>query len=247
MKNIIYNIAGLFIFTVCWETFSLINGGVFISDIEDILNSFITIILKKELYFNIIATMMIVLAGVSLAVILGLLCSFIFIIDNRIYLTFNLIITVIRHIPTIALFPVFMSVFGISNMARISLILLNSIPCIILSSYHGLCNVDKSLIEAGQCDGCSDLRILFAIKFPIALDELLNGISISIGNGFVAVVVAEMLGASNGLGYMIMWSNNAFNYSETYCYILILAILGVLINFVLNLFIKRYKRYIYGI
>lgn len=74
------------------------------------------------------------------------------------------------------------------------------------------------------------------------MPEILNGVKIAIGSGFVAVVVAEMLGASSGLGYMVMWSTNAFKYSETYAYIIIIALTGAVFNYIMSAIINQYER-----
>lgn len=162
------------------------------------------------------------------------------------YIAIVPVLDFIRHIPTIALFPVFMAIFGISDFARITLISLNSLPAIILSSFHGIASVDKSVIEAGMSDGANTIKILAFIKLPLAISEILNGIKISIGNAFVAVVVAEMLGANDGLGFMIMWATNAFDYASVYAYIIILSVLGIIINKVFTLFIKKIEGVVYA-
>ena len=51
-----------------------------------------------------------------------------------------------------------------------------------------------------------------------------------------------MLGATKGLGFMIMWSTNAFKYDETYAYIMIIALVGAATNYIMSMIIKAYER-----
>lgn len=90
--------------------------------------------------------------------------------------------------------------------------------------------------------GCSDYQMYKLIKIPLALPEILNGLRISLGNGFIAIVVAEMLGASKGLGFMVQWTTQSFNYAHTYAYIFIIAIVGGSINYIMNQIIKSKER-----
>ena len=102
-----------------------------------------------------------------------------------------------------------------------------------------------SIIEAAQSAGANKWQIMRLIKFPLAIPEILNGIKIGMGSGFVAIVVAEMLGASKGLGFMVLWSTNAFNYNETYAYIIIIALVGAVANYLMSVIINRYERKLY--
>ena len=89
---------------------------------------------------------------------------------------------------------------------------------------------------------CGKLKQFFYIKYPLSLKGVFNGLQIGVGNGFVAVIVAEMLGASKGVGYMVLWATNAFQYSKAYAYILIIIILGGLFNFVINVITKKINK-----
>ncbi|MBR6079894.1 MAG: ABC transporter permease [Treponema sp.] len=240
------NFVGFFLFLCAWELFALLNNGVFVPHSLNIFYSLVQIFSSGKIWIALLKTLFIVLLGVFVAIVIGLNTAMAMGISKFIYNTVFPVVNFIRHIPTIALFPTLMALFGVSDFARIVLIALNSFPAIVISAYHGISVVDKSVIEASRVDGASEPRILFSMKLPLAISEILNGIRISIGNAFVAVVVAEMLGASNGLGFMIMWATNAFNYPEVYAYIIILSVLGIVINKVLNFFIKKIEGVVYA-
>lgn len=72
--------------------------------------------------------------------------------------------------------------------------------------------------------------------------EIINGLKIGVGTVFITIVVAEMLGANSGLGYMILWSTNVFKYDYTYAYILIVAFIGLTLSTILGLISKSVER-----
>ena len=112
----------------------------------------------------------------------------------------------------------------------------------IISSAYGLKNIDGSVIEAAKMDGANAFEAMRSIKLPLAMPEMLNGIKIGIGSGFVAIVVAETLGASKGLGFMVLWATNSFKYDETYAYIIVIALIGAVVNYIMSVVIKKYER-----
>lgn len=186
--------------------------------------------------------MKILLIGIGVAIAFGIVVGILIDFSETIKHLLTPLIELFRNIPSITLFPILLVVFGIGDTSRIFVIFWTSAPAIILSTIYGLRTVEKSIIEAAQTFGANKLQILWHIKLPLALPEILNGIKIAIGSGFVAIVVAEMLGASKGLGFMVLWTTNSFKYHETYSYIIIIAIIGAVANGVMTQIIKHYER-----
>ena len=240
------NIAGFLILILAWELLAILTKSPFLPHIFSLIKQEIKILLNVKVYISLAKTLFTVLCGVLISVCLGIIIAMTMAYSKIALEMITPILEFLRHIPTIALFPVFMALFGISDFARITLITMNSLPAVILSSYHGIVGVDPSVIEAGKSDGASEAKVLFYMKLPLAISEILNGVRISIGNAFVAVVVAEMLGANDGLGFMIMWATNAFDYPSVYAYISILSVLGILINKGFSLVIEKIEGVVYA-
>ena len=201
-----------------------------------------TILKDKGFYTNLVSTLKIVSLGVGFGAFVGVTIGVIMDLFTPFRYTFNPIIELFRNIPSITLFPILLVIYGIGDVSRIFVIFWTATPPIILSTIYGLRTIDNCLIEAGQENGANTFQIMRYIKLPLAMPEILNGVKIAIGSGFVAVVVAEMLGASSGLGYMVMWSTNAFKYSETYAYIIIIALTGAVFNYIMSAIINKYER-----
>lgn len=163
-------------------------------------------------------------------------------LSNTIRYIFNPLVELFRNVPSITLFPILLVIYGIGDFSRIFVIFWTAYPSILLSTLYGLRTIDKAVIEAAKIEGANEWQIMRYVKIPLAFSEVLNGTKIGIGSGFVAIVVAEMLGASKGLGYMVLWSTNSFKYAETYAYIIIIALVGLLFNSLMSLIIKKYEK-----
>ena len=213
--------------------------------ITSVVNSIIQIITDHQFAENMASTMKILGTGVAISFIVGnavaLFCQMSSWIDHIVMPVINFI----KNIPSIAMFPAFVVMMGIGDSPRITVIIWNSIYAVVSTGIHSLQSTDKDTIEAAQNAGASKWQTFFYIRIPLAMIDILHGLKISLSNGFIAVVVAEMLGATDGIGYMIIWSANAFQYSEMYAYIIIIAMIGYLLNSILDIVIKKTERKIY--
>lgn len=242
LNKVLLGIIGIILFLTLWEIISVTKNDPAIVDIKNIFKALTRILKDKGLQKNLFSTIKIVFLGVSIAIVIGITIGIIMDLFNVVRSLLNPLIEIFRNIPSITLFPILLVIYGIGDASRIFVIFWTAIPPIILSCAYGLRTVDETIIEAGKTNGANKIQIMFLLKFPLAIPEILNGIKIAIGSGFIAIVVAEMLGASKGLGFMVTWATNAFKYDETYAYIIIIAVLGATVNYAMNIIIKICER-----
>ena len=223
----------------------LIKHSPSMPSLSKILSAGAEIISSPAFYSNLFYTIKIVLIGITISFVFGailaILCSMVDWLNDLIMP----IINSTKNIPSIALFPLFIVLMGIGDEPRIFVIIWNSVYPIISSTFVGLNSPDKEVIDAAQNCGATKWQVYKYIRIPLAMLDMLNGLKISIGNGFIAIVVAEMLGATKGLGYMVLWSSNAFQYPQMYIYILVIALIGFLVNVVIEKIIRMTERKIY--
>lgn len=234
------------IVSVAYQTASLLKHSPAFPSITTIIDAWWKILQSQKFYDNAAYTLRIVAIGVLVAFIGGNVIAIICNaskIANRAVMP---IINTMKNIPSIALFPVFIVLMGIGDLPRIFVIIWNSAYPIISSTMSGLSSVDQEIIDAAQNACANEWQMYRHIRIPLSTIRILEGLKISVSNGFIAIVVAEMLGATKGLGYMIVWSTNAFKYPEMYAYILTIAFLGLAINAILERFIRSVERRLYS-
>lgn len=200
---------------------------------------------SADFYSNMFYTIKIVMIGILISFVAGTVLAIICSMNKIINEMIMPIVNAMKNIPSIALFPLFIVLMGIGDTPRIFVIIWNSIYPIISSTFVGLNSPDKDIIDAAKNCGATKWQVYRYIRIPLSALDVLNGLKISIGNGFIAIVVAEMLGATKGLGYMVLWSSNAFQYPQMYIYILVIALIGLTINVVIDKIIQITERKIY--
>lgn len=228
-----------------YYTARMIKHSPSLPKVSDMCRSMADILSSAAFYGNLLYTIKIVTLGVLIAFICGTALAIVCSMNDWLYHLIMPIINSTKNVPSIALFPLFIVLMGIGDAPRIFVIIWNSAYPIISSTLAGLDSVEKEVVEAAWNCGTTKWQMYRYIKIPLAFINILEGLKISAGNGFIAIVVAEMLGATKGLGYMVLWSANAFRYPEMYCYILVIALVGFFINVIIEYIIKFSKERIY--
>lgn len=113
------------------------------------------------------------------------------------------IIEFIRPLPPLAYLPLVIIWFGIGEPAKILVIGLAMIAPIAISTAAGIRSAPISQINAARSFGATRLQVLTHVLLPRALPDILTGIRIALGAGWSTVVAAELVAASQGLGFMI--------------------------------------------
>ena len=106
------------------------------------------------------------------------------------------LVEVLRPIPPLAW-------FGIGDMQNQFIIFLGMFFPILLNTIAGVRNIEPNLIRAARCLGASESRILRRVVLRAALPQIITGIRIGLGVGWMALVAAELVGANSGLGFLI--------------------------------------------
>ena len=95
------------------------------------------------------------------------------------------------------------------------------------------------MVDAARVFGAGEWRIILSIRTPMAAQGLITGIRIGMGGGWIGLIAAEMLGATRGLGYFLLWSSQSFQFERVYATIIVIAAIGGIMNGILLLIQKQ--------
>ena len=110
----------------------------------------------------------------------------------------------LRSIPSMAWVPLFILWLGINESSKISLIALGIFFPVYLNLMNGVQNVDRKLVEVGLVAGFRGAELVWRIILPASLPAYLVGLRQGLALGWMFVVAAEIMGASRGLGYLLI-------------------------------------------
>ncbi len=136
----------------------------------------------------------------------------------------------LRSLPFVALVPIFIIALGIGAMPKIALIALGCLWPVLLNTTDGVRGIPPSIHETSRSYRIRDLLRLRRVTFMGALPQIFAGLRIALSVGIVLVVVSEMYGSAQGIGYYILFSGQRFAIAETWAGTFVLAGVGYLIN-----------------
>ncbi|HTW06239.1 MAG TPA: ABC transporter permease [Acidimicrobiales bacterium] len=145
----------------------------------------------------------------------------------------------LRTLPLFGLVPVFIVWFGIGQLPKVVLIALAASIPLYLNTFSGIRSLDVKLAELGQVLQLRPLERLRYIVFPGALPQALVGLRQSLGVAWLALVVAEQLNVSNGLGFMINQATQFLQNDVIFVALAVYTILGLLTDALVRLLERR--------
>jgi sulfonate transport system permease protein len=145
----------------------------------------------------------------------------------------------LRTLPLFGLVPVFIVWFGIGELPKILLVALGAAIPLYLNTFSGIRGVDGRLGELGRSLGLSRWEMLVHIVAPGALPEILVGLRQSLGVGWLALVVAEQINASAGLGFIINQATQFLQDDVIFVALLVYTILGLLTDWMVRVLERR--------
>jgi len=135
----------------------------------------------------------------------------------------------------LALIPVFIVLFGIGETSKVAIIFWVLVFPVIFSTAAGTAAIDPARISVARSMGTKGLRMFTSVVLPSAVSRIFTGIKSSVMIGFIVLISAEMVGANEGLGFLVHYSQKNYNIPRLYVSIVLVAAIG----FLLSVFIER--------
>lgn len=113
------------------------------------------------------------------------------------------IVEFLRPLPPLAYLPLIIIWLGIGEASKVTVIALSMLPPIILSTSAGVRSVPSDFINAARSFGATRWQVLIRVIIPATIPSILTGLRIALGTGWSTLVAAELVAATQGLGFMI--------------------------------------------
>ena len=197
---------------------------------------------RAYIWQHALASLKVVLIGGGLGVAVGIPLGILMGWYTRFDLFFKGIFDVIRPIPPIAWIPIMVVLLGIGVKAKAAVIFLASVvPCVI-NTYAGIKQVNLVHIWVAQIFGATNLQMLRTIGIPTAMPMIFTGVRVALNAAWMALVAAELLASTQGLGYMIQISRTFGRPDIIIAGMFAIGVLSMLFNLVLSLLEKAFVK-----
>ncbi|MCR8635795.1 ABC transporter permease [Paenibacillus radicis (ex Xue et al. 2023)] len=193
-----------------------------------IFEAFITLIgdgvLLDNLSVSIYRAVVGFVIGGGLGLISGLLVGFF----RKTEYTLDPTLQMIRTVPHLAIMPLFILWFGFGEFSKVLLIAKGAFFPLYLNTFLGIRGIDSKLFEVSRVLEFSRFKQVTKLILPSAMPNILLGLRLSLGMAWLSLIVAELMGANSGVGYMISDARQFAQTDVVFVGIVIFALVGKL-------------------
>lgn len=169
------------------------------------------------------------LVGFGLSVIIGFALALGIVYSRFLEATIYTTLVAVNSMPKVALAPLFVVWMGTGHTSKIAMAFLIAIFAIVIDAVLGLRSLDTEIVDLSRSMRGTPLKLLWKIRLPNALPSLFAGMKVAIGLSLVGELVGEFVSARQGLGYLILAAQGAFDTPRVFVSILLLSVMGTLL------------------
>ncbi len=198
-----------------------------------IVECFVSLVKDGSLLKNLIISSKRVLAGYAISVVLALILGIWIGLSPRFKRMTDLIIQILKPIPPISWIPLVILWFGIGESSKVFLIFIGGFFTVLVNVVDGIRRIDVKLVELANAMVIPKMKYIFQIVIPYAAPNIFTGLRVGLGQSWMCVVAAELVAASSGLGYMIMFARQFGQTDVVIVGMLMIGIIGKVMDSIL--------------
>ncbi|WJR75877.1 ABC transporter permease [Bradyrhizobium sp. NP1] len=149
------------------------------------------------------------------------------------------IMEILRPIPPLAWIPLSILWFGLGDEQNEFIIFLGMFFPILVNTIIGVKNIEPNLVRAARSLGAPEYKVLTRVVFKGALPQIITGVRIGLGVGWMALVAAELVGANSGLGFLINDARSMLRTDIIVVGMLAIGLIGLLIDSAIRILSRR--------
>lgn len=171
-------------------------------------------------------TVILFVAGYAIASLVGIALGIWMGMSSFAYGLLEPLVELLRPIPKSALVPALFLFLGIGTTTMVTVVVFAAVFPVLINTLQGVRGIDPVLRDTARTFRCGPWRTLWSVILPASLPAILAGMKVSLGLALVLAVLAEMLAGLSGLGFVILDTQRAFQTSQMYAWIVVVAALG---------------------
>jgi ABC-type nitrate/sulfonate/bicarbonate transport system permease component len=142
-------------------------------------------------------------------------------------------------VPKLALFPIFIFVFGIGSLSKVALVFLECLYPMVIITSQGARNVNRVLLWSAQNMGASRSEILRRVVIPATAPFIFAGLRVALPVALIVVIITEMVSSADGLGYLVIYALSSLKTDRMLAVVVVIAALGLALDWLLVLLRDR--------
>lgn len=179
--------------------------------------------LKEDLFLSFSRVLKGYLVAAVIGIVLGSLAGMFLTVRQLIVP----VITVIRQIPIIAWIPLIILWAGIGELSKVIIIALAAFFPILVNTENGIASTPEGFVEVAHLYNLNPWETFVNVYLPHAIPSMLVGLKLGLSTSWMAVVAAEMIASSSGIGYRLTYARSMMEANIVIACMIIIGLVGV--------------------
>jgi ABC-type nitrate/sulfonate/bicarbonate transport system permease component len=221
------------LFLVAWEILVRWRGiaPIFLPAPSSVAVYLWRMLADGSMEYHLGVTLLRIFAGFLLAAVTGIALGLLMGMSRIVARIADTWIAALYPLPKISLIPLLIIWLGTGEAYRIVISAVTAFFPIVISTYAGIRQADRGLIQAARDLGANTRQIQLKVVVPAAMPSILSGLQLGMGVTIILIVAAEMIGGSSqsGMGYLLINSGQVMETEKVFASLVVLAVMGAVI------------------
>jgi ABC-type nitrate/sulfonate/bicarbonate transport system permease component len=183
------------------------------------------------------------LIGFGLALVSGVILGVIIGWYRPVRLLFDPFLNALYATPRIAMVPMIIIWFGVGMWSKVFIVYITAVFPVLINTVGGIRSVDRDLLRAARAFCASDWQIFKTVAIPGSVPFILTGVRQGVALGLIGVVVGEMFGGSQGVGFMVAYGGQTFQTDTLFLGVVLIALAGIILTVLAEKLERRFSRW----
>lgn len=235
----------LVVFLILWEQTSLHwDLRFWISRPSAIGATIWTWALDGSLWRHLYVTLLAMSLGYVIGCAVGLAAGILLGIMGKLQAVVSPFITAVYVLPKIAIAPLLIIAFGIGIESKAALAAITVFFVVLYNTIGGVRDVDQDMRQSLRIMGASQFEVVRHLLLPAARPWIYTGMRLAVRQAFTATIIAEIIGANAGLGYLIELNAGMYNTTGVFSAVVVLAFVAVALTEFLSWIEARSQKHV---
>jgi len=184
----------------------------------------------QQLSTDLVPSLWHIAAGYAIAVVAGVAIALLLSSVRTLYNASLPLITFFRGLPSPALIPALLLIFGLGDGFKVAIIAFGCMWPVLLNAYDGFQSISSVQLETARSYQIGPLREIFMLRLPAASPQIVAGARVALQVSILLMVASEFLAATQGIGYAISAAQSNFDTQGIWSGMLLLGVVGIVLN-----------------
>lgn len=227
VHHLLLYVTGFAALFLLWSVAALVVGNtVFLPSPLQVFRTLYKMLLSGELGRDVAVSVARVLLGFATGACIGVMLGIATGLNRTLFQAAEPLIELFRSIPPYAMIPFALLAWGVGDSGKVFILAYATFFPVILNTVAAVRNVPARLIEAGQTLGVGRSFLIRHVIIPAVIPQVLVGLRLGFGAAWIALIAAEMIGSSRGLGFVIADAREILDSATVIGGMLVIGLIG---------------------